>query len=130
MRTPEPARGRPGRWLGVGVATSALAKAGSGGYQSAPNPNDPTTPTADAGLTLTREETHHGVAERREGTGIKGSYVRPGCDPKRPLCAPAGGFIVRKEFVQPSRDKPRKVWLLQEPLFKSTYESAVYPARG
>jgi len=75
-----------------------------------------------------RGETRNWVAQVK-GPGIKGFHVRPGYDPERPLYAPAGGFVVRDEVADPYREMPRDVWLVQEPLFKSTYEFVAGPAR-
>jgi hypothetical protein len=56
------------------------------------------------------------------GPGIVGFYVRPGYDPERPLYSPAGGYVVKDDVPDPYRDKPKNVWLVQRPLFDSTYE--------
>jgi hypothetical protein len=68
------------------------------------------------------------VAEVK-GPGIEGFYVRPNYDPEQPLYSPAGGFVVKDDVSDPYQDKPRDVWLVQEPLFKSTYEFVESPAR-
>jgi hypothetical protein len=57
-----------------------------------------------------------------KGPGIAGFYIRPGYDPERPLYAPSGGYVVKNEVVDPYRDKPKDVWLVQQSLFESTYE--------
>ena len=57
-----------------------------------------------------------------KGPDIEGFYVRPGYDPERPLYSPSGGYVVKDEVKDPYRDKPNDVWLIQQPLFKSTYE--------
>jgi hypothetical protein len=59
---------------------------------------------------------------RVEGPGIEGFSIRPGYDPDRPLYSPGGGYVVKDEVADPYRDAPQDVWLVQEPLFKSTYE--------
>jgi hypothetical protein len=56
------------------------------------------------------------------GPGIAGFYVRPGYDPNRSLYSPAGGYVVMDDVPDPYRDKPKDVWLVQQPLFESTYE--------
>ncbi len=57
-----------------------------------------------------------------KGPDIAGFYVRPGYDPERPLYSPAGGYVVKDDVPDPYRDKPKDVWLVQQPLFESTYE--------
>ena len=66
---------------------------------------------------------------RVEGPGIKGFSIRPGYDPERPLYSPAGGYVVKDEVADPYQDAPTNVWLIQEPLFKSTYEFVPLPSR-
>ena len=56
------------------------------------------------------------------GPGIAGFFVRPHYDPERPLYAPAGGYVVKDAVADPYRDQPGDVWLVQQPLFESTYE--------
>lgn len=56
------------------------------------------------------------------GPGVEGFSVRPGYDPGRPLYSPAGGYVVRDEVADPYLDVPKDVWLVQQPLFESTYE--------
>jgi hypothetical protein len=62
------------------------------------------------------------------GPDIKGFFIRPGYDPDRPLYSLAGGFVVRDDTADPYNDSPRDVWLVQEALFKSTYEFVDAPA--
>ena len=57
-----------------------------------------------------------------KGPGIAGFYVRPEYDPERPLYSPAGGYVVKDDVADPYREKPKDVWLVQQPLFDSTYE--------
>jgi hypothetical protein len=57
-----------------------------------------------------------------KGPGIAGFHIRPGYDPDRPLYSPAGGYVVKDEVADPYRDRPKDVWLVQQPLFESTYE--------
>ena len=54
--------------------------------------------------------------------GIEGFSIRPGYDPERPLYSPAGGYVVKNDSPDPYRDNPKDVWLVQQPLFESTYE--------
>ena len=56
------------------------------------------------------------------GPGIAGFNIRPGYDPERPLYSPAGGYVVKDDVLDPYRDKPKDVWLVQQSLFDSTYE--------
>lgn len=59
---------------------------------------------------------------RVEGPGIAGFAIRPGYDPSRPLRSPAGGYVVMDEVADPYNARPGDVWLVQGPLFDSTYE--------
>jgi hypothetical protein len=59
---------------------------------------------------------------RVDGREIEGFYIRPGYDRDRPLYSPAGGYVVMADAPDPYQAKPNDVWLVQEALFKSTYE--------
>jgi hypothetical protein len=61
-------------------------------------------------------------AAQVKGPGIEGFYIKPGYDADRPLYSPVGGYVVRGESEDPYKRKPDDVWLVQEPLFESTYE--------
>ena len=56
-----------------------------------------------------------------KGPGIEGFFIKPGYDPERPLYSPAGGYVVKDHVADPYRDNPKDVWLVQQPLFESTY---------
>jgi hypothetical protein len=66
-------------------------------------------------------DTRNWVAQVK-ASDIKGFYIRPNHDPDRPLYSPSGGYVVKDQVADPYRDKPKDVWLVQEPLFESTYE--------
>jgi hypothetical protein len=53
---------------------------------------------------------------------IEGFYIRPGYDMNHPLYSPAGGYVVAGDVADPYSDKLDDVWLVQQPLFESTYE--------
>ncbi|HET6882999.1 MAG TPA: hypothetical protein VFI31_22715 [Pirellulales bacterium] len=54
--------------------------------------------------------------------GIEGFYIRPGYDMDRPLYSPAGGYVVTGDVADPYTAQLDDVWLVQQPLFESTYE--------
>jgi hypothetical protein len=56
-----------------------------------------------------------------KGPGIEGFFIKPGYDPERPLYSPAGGYVVKDHVADPYQDNPKDVWLVQQPLFESTY---------
>lgn len=56
------------------------------------------------------------------GPEIEGFSIRPNYDMKHPLYSPAGGYVVKDYVPDPYRDEPNDVWLVQQPLFESTYE--------
>ena len=125
---------REGYWLCVGVAGEPWfqsrekleGKYEPGGEESRRFAFDDKPRTYR--LYAPKESVRNWVAQVK-GAGIEGFYVRPGYDPDRPLYSPAGGFVVRDEVEDPYRETPRDVWLVQEPLFKSTYEFVDRPAR-
>ncbi|MBS0206849.1 MAG: hypothetical protein JSS49_28580 [Planctomycetes bacterium] len=59
---------------------------------------------------------------RVEGPGIAGFNIRPGFDPQVTLHSKAGGYVVKSDSADPYSDTSSDVWLVQEPLFESTYE--------
>jgi hypothetical protein len=59
-----------------------------------------------------------------EGPGIKGFFIKPSYDPRRPLYSRTGGYVVKEDCADPYRDCPDDVWLVQKSLFESTYEFA------
>jgi hypothetical protein len=61
-------------------------------------------------------------AAQVQGPGIEGFYVRPSYDMKNPLYSPAGGYVVTEDVADPDAGKLKDVWLVQQPLFESTYE--------
>src|SRR5262245_20341980 len=61
-------------------------------------------------------------AARVEGSGIAGFSIRPGYDPTALLHSTSGGYAVKGDVLDPYDDKARDVWLVQQPLFESTYE--------
>jgi hypothetical protein len=61
-------------------------------------------------------------AAQVSGPDIEGFSIRPGYDPKLTLYSPAGGYVIKDDVKDPYGDDPKDVWLVQEALFKSTYE--------
>jgi hypothetical protein len=57
-----------------------------------------------------------------DGPDIAGFSIRPIYDPQNPLYSPAGGYVVKDDVKDAYHDNPQDVWLVQEGLFKSTYE--------
>jgi len=57
-----------------------------------------------------------------QGPGITGFYIRATYDKEHPLYAPAGGYVVKDDVADPYRDNLDDVWLVQEAIFKSTYD--------
>jgi len=57
-----------------------------------------------------------------QGTGIAGFYIRPNYDVEHPLYSPAGGYVVQDDVADPYQDNPKDVWLVQEGIFRATYE--------
>lgn len=53
---------------------------------------------------------------------IEGFYIKPGYDMDHPLYSPSGGYVVKGDVPDPYQDDPNDVWLVQQPLFESTYE--------
>ena len=56
------------------------------------------------------------------GPDIESFSVRPPYDTERPLCSPAGGYVVKDHVADPYGGRPDDVWLVQQSLFESTYE--------
>jgi hypothetical protein len=63
-------------------------------------------------------------AAQVRGEGIEGFFIRPGYDVNHPLYSPVGGYVVRRHVPDPYGEGGRvpDVWLVQQPLFESTYE--------
>ncbi len=61
-------------------------------------------------------------AAQVSGPQIEGFYIRPNYDMQHPLYSPTGGYVVKNHVSDPYRDNPDEVWLVQQPLFESTYE--------
>ena len=61
-------------------------------------------------------------AAQVKGSNIAGFSIRPGYDPGNPLHSEQGGYVVKGEVADPYQDKLDDVWLVQQPLFESTYE--------
>jgi hypothetical protein len=61
-------------------------------------------------------------AAQVQGPGIAGFSVRPNYDVEHPLYSSAGGYLVKDHIPDPYHDHPNDVWLVQQPLFESTYE--------
>jgi hypothetical protein len=57
-----------------------------------------------------------------KGDGIAGFFIKPNYDMDHPLYSPAGGYVVKDDVPDPYRDNANDVWLVQEGIFKSTYE--------
>jgi hypothetical protein len=53
---------------------------------------------------------------------IESFYIRPGYDMSHPLYSPAGGYVVTGDVPDPYTAQLNDVWLVQQPLFESTYE--------
>lgn len=56
------------------------------------------------------------------GPDIEGFSIRPNYDVEHPLYSPAGGYVVKDFVPDPYEGNPDDVWLVQQPLFESTYE--------
>lgn len=54
--------------------------------------------------------------------GIEGFYVQPNYPTDGPLYSPRGGYVVKDYVDDPYAGDPNDVWLVQQPLFESTYE--------
>ncbi|MCY2964154.1 MAG: hypothetical protein NT069_11065 [Planctomycetota bacterium] len=52
----------------------------------------------------------------------KGFNIHPSYDPSLALFSPSGGYVVKPDVDDPYADEPDHVWLVQQPLFESTYE--------
>ncbi|APW61514.1 hypothetical protein [Paludisphaera borealis] len=63
-----------------------------------------------------------------KGDGIEGFTIRPGYDPDLPLYSPAGGYVVRDDVTDPYKTPAEDAWLVQQPLFESTYELVPEPS--
>ena len=61
-------------------------------------------------------------AARVAGPGIEGFYIQPNYPTDGPLYSTAGGWVVMDYVDDPYAADPNDVWLVQEPLFDSTYE--------
>jgi hypothetical protein len=61
-----------------------------------------------------------------QGKPIEGFSIRPNYDMDHPLFTPAGhhagNYVVKDDVPDPYADDPEDIWLIQEALFKSTYE--------
>ena len=68
------------------------------------------------------KESTRNWAARVADPSIAGFTVRPNYDVEHPLYSPSGGFVVRDYCDDPYSANPDDVWLVQEPLFLSTYE--------
>jgi hypothetical protein len=60
---------------------------------------------------------------RVEQPGIEGFYIRPGYDMSHPLYSPGGGYVVTGDVEDPYAAELDDVWLVQQALFESTYET-------
>jgi hypothetical protein len=69
-----------------------------------------------------REGSRNWVAQI-DDTGIEGFYVQPNYPTDGPLYSPAGGYVVKDYVDDPYAGDPNDVWLVQEGLFESTYET-------
>jgi hypothetical protein len=49
-------------------------------------------------------------------------YIRPGYDMSHPRHSPTGGYVVTGDVDEPYTANLDEVWLVQKPLFESTYE--------
>lgn len=56
------------------------------------------------------------------GPGIEGFYIQPNYPTDGPLYSPAGGWVIMDYVDDPYAADPTDVWLVQEPLFESTYD--------
>jgi hypothetical protein len=125
---------RQGAWLCIGVAGEpwfqSLEK-----IEAKYTPNGETTRKFESDneprryqIYIPKLTTRNWVAQVKS-PGVAGFSIRPGYDPSRPLYSPAGGYVVRSDVPDPYRAPPDDVWLVQEPLFDSTYEllSHSYP---
>jgi hypothetical protein len=118
---------RTGFWLCVGVA-------GEPWFQSLEkietkyerDGEEPKTFDFDVKSRLYRKykpkQTVRNWAARVAGADVEGFFIRPNYDLQHPLYSPAGGYVVKDDVDDPYRDNPKDVWLVQEGLFKSTYE--------
>ena len=61
-------------------------------------------------------------AAKVEGEDIEGFYIQPNYPTDQPLYSPAGGYVVMDYVDDPYGADPADVWLVQEPIFDSTYE--------
>jgi hypothetical protein len=59
---------------------------------------------------------------RVEGPGIDGFFIKPAYDVENPLYSPAGGYVVKDHVADPYGENTDDIWLVQEALFRSTYE--------
>jgi hypothetical protein len=57
-----------------------------------------------------------------QGGNIAGFSIRPNYDVEHPLYSPAGGYVVKDDVTDPYQDNPQDVWLVQEGIFRATYE--------
>ena len=124
---------REGAWLCVGIAGEPWFQAREkldAKYE--PGGEEARRFDFDASARTYREYKPKGTvrnwAAQVKGPGIAGFSIRPGYDPERPLHSPAGGYVVRDDVEDPYHESPKDAWLVQEPLFESTYE--LIPDRG
>jgi hypothetical protein len=71
---------------------------------------------------FTPKEGARNWAAQIEGPNIQGFEIRPGYDMSHPLYSPAGGYVVTGDVDDPYTAQLDDVWLVQQPLFESTYE--------
>lgn len=53
---------------------------------------------------------------------IEGFFIRPSYDMEHPLYSAAGGYVVTSDLADPYAARLEDIWLVQQPLFESTYE--------
>jgi hypothetical protein len=118
---------REGYWLCVGVA-------GEPWFQKPTKVEDKYEPSGEevkrflfdtAERSYRRFEPKAGIrnwAAQVQAPDVEGFFIRPSYDMQHPLYSPSGGYVVTGDVDDPYTAKFDDVWLVQQPLFESTYE--------
>jgi hypothetical protein len=119
--------GRQGYWLCVGVAGEPWFQkpANVEAKYDLADEEEKKFSFDGAPRTYRRFEPKHDArnwAAQINDSHIEGFFIRPNYDLEHPLYSPRGGYVVTADVGDPYAISLDDVWLVQQPLFESTYE--------
>jgi predicted acylesterase/phospholipase RssA len=79
-----------------------------------------------------KEDVFNWAIQIKDGDRIASLTFRASYDPKQPLMAPAGAYVVTEDSPSPPDDPAhvKDIWLVQQAIFESTYEAVSASAQG